>query len=394
MRMRAWKFRLYPSEQQENLLDSHLEKCKNLWNSLLEQSKRHYQEKGKFPTRNQLNAFTRGTPLFSQVAQNVADRLAKSMLGVVVRKRAGMKVGFPRFKALERMKSFTYPQFGFKLDKHLILSGIGKIQIRKHRKIQGFIKTLTIKKFSSGKWFAIFTSVAEEDHVPKNRGVPVGIDLGIEHFAYLSNGAVIENPGYLKSAERMLREKQRRLFGKKMGSQNRRKARAKVAVSYEKLTNKRRDFLHKTSRKLVEKYSFIAMERLNVAGMARGFLAKSVLDCGWAEFSGMLRYKAEEAGCEVVLVNPANTTSECSSCGLVQRKSLAERWHNCACGASMHRDLNAAINILNRATLGHRGSNACGEETSTSYKHNGASIFCEAGSPALYGGEGHKRFCG
>ncbi|MEW5996734.1 MAG: transposase [Candidatus Micrarchaeota archaeon] len=150
-----------------------------------------------------------------------------------------------------------------------------------------------------------------------------------------------------------------------------RKAKLKAAVAYEKLPNRRRDFLHKTSRKLVEKYSFIALENLDTKGMARGFLAKSILDCGWAEFSGMLRYKAEEAGCEVVLVEPAHTTQMCSNCGSVQKKSLAERWHSCACGASMHRDLNAAINILRRATSGIWGSNACEEETSTHYKHNG-----------------------
>jgi putative transposase len=131
------------------------------------------------------------------------------------------------------------------------------------------------------------------------------------------------------------------------------------------------------SRKLVEKYSLLALENLNIAGMVRGFLAKHVLDCGWAEFLSMLTYKAEEAGCEIVLVDPAHTTQECSSCGQIQKKKLAERWHDCLCGASMHRDLNAAINILKRATLGHKGSNACGEDCS--------GIFFEAGngSPAL-----------
>ncbi|MCX6768649.1 MAG: RNA-guided endonuclease TnpB family protein, partial [Candidatus Micrarchaeota archaeon] len=285
------------------------------------------------------------------------------------------------FKPIERMKSFTYPQFGFKLDKRLLLSGIGEIQIKKHREIAGTIKTLTIKRMPSGKWFAIFTSETEQDPIPKKQGSPIGMDLGVEHFAYLSDGTAIENPRHLKYSEERLGKVQQRLSSKRKGSKNRRKARLKVAIGHEKLANKRRDFLHKISRKLVEKYSFIAIENLNVEKMAKGFLAKSILDCGWAEFSSILAYKAEEAGCEVVLVNPANTTSECSRCGAVHKKSLAERLHKCACGASMHRDLNAAINILKRATAGHAGSQASGEETSTHQKR--ASVFYEGGSPGI-----------
>jgi IS605 OrfB family transposase len=151
-------------------------------------------------------------------------------------------------------------------------------------------------------------------------------------------------------------------------------------MAYETLVNKRRDFLHKTTRRLVDSYSFLALENLNVAGLARGFIAKHVLDCCWAEFASMIAYKAEEAGCEIVLVNPAHTTQMCSSCGLIRKKSLAERWHSCPCGATMHRDLNAAINILNRATNGTTNhsidssfgatggtpeSQACEEDTST-----------------------------
>ncbi|MEW5996464.1 MAG: transposase [Candidatus Micrarchaeota archaeon] len=386
---RSWKFRLYPSKTQEKQMGECLHECKELWNSLLEYIKKYYKETGKFPTRQQLYLQTKGTPLFSQVAQNVADRLAKCIRGMVLKRKAGMKAGFPRFKSMERMKSFTYPQFGFKLNKRLELSGIGEIQIKKHREIAGKIKTLTIKRMPSGKWFAIFTSEIEKKPVPKKDILPAGIDLGIEHFACLSDGTVVENPRHLKHAEEKLKRTQRFLSRKKKGGKNRRKAKLRVALAHEKLANRRRDFLHKLSRQLVDKYSFIAMEDLDVSDLAKGFIAKSALDCGWAEFSSMLCYKAEEAGCEVVLVEPANTSSGCSSCGSVQKKSLAERWHKCGCGASMHRDLNAAINMLRRATAGTAGSKpnlqsrsgteraevrfsyACQEEASTYYKHNG-----------------------
>jgi putative transposase len=367
---RAWKYRIYPSKSQENILYKHLHECKTLWNSLLEYTKKHHGETGRFPDRKQLYLQTKGTPIFSQVAQNVADRLAKSLKGMNARKEAGKKAGFPRFKPIERIKSFTYPQFGFKLGGRLELSGIGSISIKKHRELQGKVKTLTIKKSPSGKWYAVFATETEMALPERKEGPKVGIDLGIEHFGYLADGEIIANPRHLLHSEEKLKEAQRQLSGKKKGSRNRRKARSRVAMAHERLANRRRDFLHKISRKLVERYSLIAMEDLDTNGLSRGFLAKHVLDCAWAEFAGMLRYKAEEAGCEVVLVNPAHTTQRCSNCGLVRKKSLAERWHSCPCGASMHRDLNAAINILQRATAGTAGRQACGEETYTHYKRN------------------------
>ena len=363
--MRAWKYRVYPSKLQQEKLDSYLYECKNLWNNILDHTKKYYDETGKFPSRKELYLKTKGDALFSQVAQNVADRLVKSLRGIVARKKAGGKVGFPRFKSIERVKSFTYPQFGFKLGEKLELSGIGNVAIKKHRELKGRIKTLTIKKMPSDKWFVIFTSEIDRPAFRKKLGPAAGVDLGIESFAYLSDGTSIENPKNLKLTEQKLKDFQREIARKKRGSKNRRKARLKAALAYERLVNKRRDFLHKTTRRLVDSYSFLALENLNVAGLARGFLAKHVLDCSWAEFARMLRYKAEEAGCEVVLVNPAHTTQMCSHCGLIQKKSLAERRHDCPCGAAMHRDLNAAINILNKATGGTPASQACGEETAT-----------------------------
>ncbi len=385
---RAWKYRLYPSKSQEKLLNHHFYECKTLWNSLLEYTKKYYEETKKFPTRKQLYLLAKDTELYSQVAQNVADRLVKSLWGLIARKRTGLKAGFPRFKSIERVKSLTYPQSGFKLTDRLELSRIGSLSIRKHREINGEVKTLTVKKSASGKWHAIFTTEYERTAFERNKMPKVGIDLGIETYAYLSDGSRIENPRNLRLAEERLKLVQRRMSNKKKSSSNRARNRKEVAIAYEKLTNKRRDFLHKASRALVENHSLIAMEALNNEGLARGFLAKEVLDCSWAEFANMISYKAEEAGCEVVLVDPAHTSQRCSNCGLIRKKTLAERWHDCPCGASMHRDLNAAINILRRAiansrervwqsestsdsaTGGTPGSKTCGEGTATNYKHN------------------------
>lgn len=372
---KAWKYRIYPSKNQQKEIDNYFYECKDPWNSLLGHTKDYYKESGKFPTKGQLFQFTKETSLFSQVAQNIADRLMKSLNGMISRKKAGKRWGFPRFKSIERVRSFTYPQFGFKLERKLQLSGIGRISIKKHRNLKGNLKTLTIKKTPSGKYFAIFITETEPTKPKKNKGSKVGMDLGIEHFAYLSNGESIENPRHLKRAEEKLKQIQRRLSNKKKCSKNRGKARLRIALAHEKLANKRRDFLHKVSRKLVEKYSFLAIENLDISGLSRGFLAKYVLDCSWAEFISMILYKAEGASCEIILVDPANTSQECSSCGLIQKKTLAQRSHKCICGTVMHRDLNAARNILIRGTLGHRETNAWEEENSSSFK--------EPRSPAL-----------
>jgi putative transposase len=302
-----------------------------------------------------LHLLTKETSLFSQVAQNVADRLYKSIKGMIRRKKTGKSWGFPRFKSIDRVKSFTYPQFGFKLEEKLQLSKIGIIAIKKHRNIKGKIKTLTIKKTPSGKWFAIFTSEVEIIKTKKSKKPEVGIDLGVETLAYLSDGKTIDNPRHLTKIEKELKKRQRLVSRKKKGSNNRKKAKISLARLHEKLRNTRSDFLHKITRKLTNSYSLLALENLNISGLSRGFLAKHVLDCSWAEFISMIRYKAEEAGSEIILVNPAHTSQECSSCGLIHKKSLAERWHECSCGASMHRDLNAAINILMRATGGTPG---------------------------------------
>src|SRR5271157_2102162 len=268
MPLRSWKYRLYPSKVQQESLDQHLYDCKNLWNSLLEYTILEYEKTERFPTRSKLYLKTKGTRLHSQVAQNVADRLAKSLHGVVARKKVGKKAGFPRFKPIERMKSFTYPQFGFKLEDQLELSNIGSVPIRKHRESQGTIKTLTIKKSPSGKWHAIFTTESERKAAKRNKMPEVGIDLGVEAFAYLSDGSKIENPRNLRLAEERLKKAQKRMSNKQRGSSKRAKARKAVALSYERLTNRRRDFLHKTSRKLVNSYSFLALENLNISGLA------------------------------------------------------------------------------------------------------------------------------
>ena len=290
-----------------------------------------------------------------------------------------MKGGFPRFKSINRVKSLHYLQFGFSLNtgkKKLKVSPFGEINIKLHRSVEGTIKTLTLKRESSGKWYAIFTVEAETNPIQNNSGSQVGLDLGLINFAVLSDGTTVKNPRHLRKYEDILKKKQQDLSFKKKGGKNRIKAKRKLAILHERVRNTRKDFLHKLSRQLVHSHSLIALEDLASQEMAEKRFGKSINDVGWSIFTNILSYKAEEAGCEVLFVNPKNTSKDCSRCGVEVSKELHERQHNCpSCGLSIDRDLNAAINILNRclkaklsdrqetkfpgATAGIAGSNAC-----------------------------------
>ncbi len=304
----------------------------------------------------------KGSVLFSQTAQAVCHRLHAAIRAKVREKQQGKKCGFPRFKSAERAKSLYYPQFGFCLEKKLEITPFGGIAIRKHRAISGKIKTLTIKREPSGKWFAIFCVENGAAPAKMNCGSKVGIDLGLKNFAALSDCRLIGNPRHLKKREEKLAWLQRNLSRKKKGGRNRLKAKLKVARAYEKVANARHDFLHKTANNFLSSYSFIALEELRVQEMAQRNFGKWINDAAWRKFSHILAYKAESAGCRVVFVNPKGTTQECSSCGEVVPKTLRDRMHACpACGIVLDRDLNASINILNRATAGIAESNACGD---------------------------------
>jgi putative transposase len=226
-----------------------------------------------------MHDIVRDKGLYSQTAQALSQRLENALMRMIRMKKQGKKCGFPRFKSIDRMKSLYYPQFGFKLDKKLSVTPFGEINIKQHREIKGKIKTLTLKRESSGKWFAVFCVVQERQESKESRESKeqkstifdekqekyreqkkekkenqIGIDLGLIRFATLSNGEIIENPKYYKKYEERLAFLQRKLSKKKKVSKNREKAKHKVAVLHEKIANARLDFLHKISNKLVNSY--------------------------------------------------------------------------------------------------------------------------------------------
>lgn len=361
--MKTYRFRIYPSNPQKKQLAQHLFLAKNLWNDLLEHSKETYRDFEKFPTRKSLQLMVKNSGLFSQTAQEVAHRIEKGIWRYVKLRKAGdTRIGFPRFKSIDRMNSLHYPQAGFSLGKKLRVTPFGEIQIVQHRVVKGRIKTLTLKKEASGKWFACF-AVEEPSAVKAPNGKPrVGMDLGLKTLATLSDGSVVKNPRHIRKHQEKIAFLQRISDRKKRGSRNRRKAKRLVAIEYEKLKDTRRDFLHRLSHNIVNSYSFIALEDLASKDLAEQDFGKQINDASWGELADMLRYKAESAGCEVVFVNPKDTTKMCCICGSMKDMPLSERTYLCdSCCNHMDRDLNASINILKRATAGIAGSNTCGD---------------------------------
>lgn len=288
----------------------------------------------------------------SQVKQDVIRRLGKSFDAFFRRCKNGeAKVGYPRFKGRKRYNSFTYPQSGFSISgKKLKISKIGEIKIVQHREIEGKIKTCTVRK-DGKQWYVTFSVVIENNVTSVEPVNFVGIDVGLNSLVTLSDGTQIDSPTYYCNTESKLKRQRRNLSRKKKFSTNWKKQCDKVNTLHRKIRNHRNDFNNKLSRKLINTYDFIAFEDLNVKNMVKNSrLSKSIHDASWSNLIQITKYKAEEAGKFVELVNPCNTSQLCSNCGLKVEKSLALRVHNCLhSGLILDRDHNAATNILNRA---------------------------------------------
>jgi len=353
---KSFQFRLRPTKCQAKALQDQLDECRWLYNELLEQRKLSQDELGRPLSKYQQLMFL---PLLklersslervhSQVLQNVVDRLDKGFQAFFRRCKAGEKPGFPRFRGAHRYNSFCYPQSGFSLiGQELKLSKLGAIRLKMHRPIEGEIKTCTLRRNTSGDWdVSLSCEVKVESRAPKQEAI--GIDMGLEHFATLSNGQEIANPRFFKNGEKALAKAQRKLAKLEKGTQERRKQGKVVAKTHERIRNQRKDFCHKESKKIVDQYQFICVEDLNIQKMVEGsHFAKSITDASWNQFRQFLTYKAAEAGRKLGLVNPAYTTQTCSQCNHREAKTLSERMHCCSqCGYKVTRDLNAAQNIL------------------------------------------------
>jgi putative transposase len=356
--LKAYKYRIYPNNQQKQVIDRILETCRHLYNDFLYERKTMYEydktnityswQQDSLPFRKRINPFLQ--EVHSQVLQDVARRVDKAFKNFFRRVKAGETPGYPRYKGKGQYDSITYPQSGFGTEGNkLRLSHIGAVKIKLHRNIEGTAKTCTVIR-KNGKYYACFCCEVECKPLA-GAGASVGIDMGVTDFCVTSDEQFIAAPRTYRKAEKILKKAQRKVSRRVKDSNRRKKAVRELARANEKVSNQRKDIAHRVACQLVKEYDLIVREKLQVKNMVKNeHLAKSINDAGWGMFFSILDYKAESAGRTVIAVDPRNTSQECYSCGNIVPKKLKERWHNCPyCGYSCHRDVNAARNILKRA---------------------------------------------
>jgi len=370
---KTFMYRLYPTPAQASALQGTLNECRWLYNHLLEERKTSYEEQGAslslYDQQATFGALKATRPtlvgVHSQVLQNVAVRIDLAFQAFFRRVKAGEKEpGFPRFRGYGRYDSFCYPQSGYKVEERnegatkgrVFLSKIGHVKTIIHRPLDGTVKTCCIKRTATGKWYATFACEVEDAPLPATDSA-IGIDVGLASFATLSDGSEVANPRFFRKDERALAKAQRRLAKEPRTPKGqrptpaRRKKRKVVARVHERIADRRKDFTHQQSRRVVTHHGVIAVEDLSINRMAHNHcLAKSISDAAWSMFSAFLSYKAASAGRQFIAVNPAYTSQDCSRCGHRQKLTLADRLYHCpCCGLEIGRDHNAAINIV---TLG------------------------------------------
>ena len=375
MHKRTFKYRLYPAKAQQSALQRSLDACRWVYNQVLAARKDEWEQRqqslSRYDTIKMLPIWKQEKPFlldaYSQSLQEACTRIDLAFKAFFRRVKAGStpgtdggstpgtdggeKPGYPRFRGQSRYDSFTYPQSGFVLlDKdRLRLSRIGELKIKLHRPIGGKIKSLTIRRDGVGNWYACFSCKVDQKPLPQIDTV-VGVDVGLASFATYSSGEKVSNPHFIRKEETALARAQRRLSKAEKGTLERARLRKVLSHIHKRIANKRRDFAHKLSHRLVNSFGVIAFEKLDIIDMTDGnwrSMNRSISDVAWRQFVQFVAYKAEDAGRNFVQVDPRNTSKMCSRCGRLIEKDLSVRIHNCTfCGLVLDRDENAAINIL------------------------------------------------
>jgi putative transposase len=375
--LKVVKVRLYPNPQQQQLLEQSFGNCRWLWNYCLNLMNQTYKETGKglsgYDVKKLIPQLKKEYDwlglTYSQCLQQVCLNL-----GVAFNNFFEKRAKYPNFKSKHGKPSIQYPQNVKVAETYLTLPKIGDVLAIIHRSIEGKVKTVTISKNSSNQYFAaILFDDGKDKPEPSTDGKAIGIDLGLSHFAVTSDGSKFDNPRILTLHGKNLKLKQQQLSRKQKDSNNRNKARKKVARVHRKIANCREDFLHKLSRRIVNENQVIVTENLNVKGMMQNqSLSKSIHQVGWGMFCTMLKYKAQAEGKvyqEVDRFFPSSKT--CHVClNQVGNLPLDVRHWTCEhCQTSHDRDINAAINLRDeglRILTSGTGDKACRPDISRS----------------------------
>ncbi|MEH2024652.1 RNA-guided endonuclease InsQ/TnpB family protein [Nostoc sp.] len=355
---RVVQVRLYPSQEQQIQLAQAFGCARWWWNYALNKSIETYKETGFGLTRAALNALLPAlkksidtvwlADCYSQVLQATTLNLTTAYKNFFDK-----RAGFPKFKSKHGKQSVQYPQNVKIVDGDIKLPGnVGTVKAKIHRPIEGKIKTVTVSKAPSGKYLASILTEIEGENPVISEGKIYGIDLGLKHFAVVTDGEKIskyDNPKHIAKHEKNLKRKQKKLAHKLHGSNSRNRYRKVVAALYERVSNSRQDFLHKLSYKLVSDSQAVIVENLHVKGMVRNHkLAKAISDVGWGTFTNFLDYKLERKGGKLVEIDRWFPSSKlCSNCFYqIGEMPLDVREWTCPhCGTHHDRDGNAAINI-------------------------------------------------
>lgn len=354
--LKAYKYRLYPTKQQEEYFTNCFGCARFIYNQMLSDKIDHYKET-KEMLKNTPAQYKKEFPFLKEVDSLALANAQQNLNKAYKNFFRDKSVGFPKFKSKHKSKaSYTTNNQGGNIrieDGKIKLPKIGFVRLRQHRTFDGDIKSCTISMNKSGKYF-ISILVESTNEIPQSVERKIGIDLGISDFAITTNdlgeSVKYDNPKHLYKSEKKLKKAQRSLSRKQKGGKNRNKARIQVAKKHEKIANQRKDFLHKLSKKITDENQVIVIETLSSKNLMKNHkLAKSIGDAGWYEFVRQLEYKAKQKGRTIIKADRFYPSSQiCSACGHRDgKKPLHIREWNCPnCDKHLDRDINASKNLL------------------------------------------------